>query len=48
MEGKNIEEKFNVKISYSMENGEKRLKIPYIKPYKIDKKRPIYADLGRG
>ena len=28
------------------ENMVKRLKIPYIKPYKIDK--PIDADLGRG
>jgi hypothetical protein len=48
MGSKNIEEKFNVKISYSLEKGEKRLKIPCIKPYKIDKKRPIDADLGRG
>ena len=45
MGSKNIEEKFNVKISYSLENNRKRLKIPYIKPYEIDK--PIDADLGR-
>lgn len=41
-----IEEKFNVKISYvtAWRIARKRLKIPYIKPYKIDKKRPIDAD----
>jgi len=50
MGSKNIEEKFNVKISYvtAWRITRKRLKIPYIKPYKIDKKRPIDADLGRG
>jgi len=48
MGSKNIEEKFNVKISYvtAWRITRKRLKIPYIKPYKIDK--PIDADLGRG
>jgi len=48
MEGKNIEEKFNVKISYSLENSEEKTENSLHKTYKIDKKRPIDADLRRG